>query len=166
MNYKFSRNQLLALCTVCFLVPALRLFPASSARLADRASWLSSPAALPLMLGYVFFLSKMMSMAAPEQGLGELSILVLGKKAAKVYLVGFSLWFILYGAFVLRTGADRLITTIYPYTSSSFFCNKPWHCMHNLCYVSCKDISTNCKTNFAGSNRFSAADTGFFPVIS
>ena len=121
MNYKFSRNQLLALCTVCLLVPALRLFPASSARLADRASWLSSPAALPLMLGYVFFLSKMMSMAAPEQGLGELSIQVLGKKAAKVYLVGFSLWFILYGAFVLRTGADRLITTIYPYTSSSFF---------------------------------------------
>ncbi len=118
-NYKFSRNQLLALCTVCFLVPALRIFPASSAHLADRASWLASPAALPLMLGYVFFLSKLMSKT--EQGLGELSLQVLGNKVGKVYLIGFSLWFILYAAFVLRTGADRLITTIYPYTSSSFF---------------------------------------------
>ncbi len=120
-NYKFSRNQLLALCTVCFLVPALRLFPASTARLADRASWMASLAAFPIMLVYVFFLSRMMSKAGPEQGLGELSMQILGNKAGKIYLIGFALWFILYAAFVLRTGADRLITTIYPYTSSSFF---------------------------------------------
>lgn len=118
-NYKFSRNQVLALCTVCFLVPALRIFPASSARLADRASWLASPAALLIMLGYVFFLSKLMSKS--EQGLGELSLQVLGNRIGKIYLIGFALWFILYASFVLRTGADRLITTIYPYTSSSFF---------------------------------------------
>lgn len=120
-NYKFSRNQLLGLCTLCFLVPALRLFPASSAHLAGRASWIASPAALPLMLGYVYFLSVLMSKAGDEQGLGELSLRVFGNKAGKVYLIGFALWFILYAAFVLRTGADRLITTIYPYTSSSFF---------------------------------------------
>ena len=120
-NYKFSRNQLLGLCTLCFLVPALRLFPASSAHLAGRASWLASPAALPLMLGYVYFLSALMAKAESDQGLGELSLQVLGKKAGTIYLIVFSLWFILYAAFVLRTGADRLITTIYPYTSSSFF---------------------------------------------
>ena len=120
-NYRFSRNQLLALCTMCFLVPALRLFPASSAQLADRASWLAAPAALPLLLIYAYFLSELMSKAADGQGLAEMSLSVLGRAAGKVYLCIFALWFIFYAGFVLRTGADRLITTIYPYTTSRFF---------------------------------------------
>ena len=120
-KYYFSRNQLLALCTLCFLVPALRLFPASSAEIADRASWLAAPAALPLLLVYVYFLSKLMDCCKEGQGLGELSLSVLGNKGGKIFLWAFALWFLLYGGFVLRTGADRLITTIYPYTSSHFF---------------------------------------------
>lgn len=120
-NYFFTRNQLLSLCTMCFLVPALRLFPASSAQLADRASWLAAPAALPLLLVYVYFLSELMSKASEGQGLAELSLTVLGAKAGRIYLCVFAFWFIFYAGFVLRTGADRLITTIYPYTSSCFF---------------------------------------------
>lgn len=120
-NYNFTRNQLLALCTLCFLVPALRLFPASSAQLADRASWLAAPAALPLLLAYTYFLSELMSKAREGQGLAELSLSVFGEKFGRVFLCIFALWFLFYAGFVLRTGADRLITTIYPYTSSLFF---------------------------------------------
>ena len=120
-DYSFSRNQLLALCTLCFLVPALRLFPASSAKIADRASWLAAPAALPILLIFVYFLSKLMDHCKEGEGLGELALSVLGEKAGRSFLWIFSLWFLLYGGFVLRTGADRLITTIYPYTSSRFF---------------------------------------------
>ena len=49
-SYKFNRNQLIALCSVTLLVPALRLVPSLTASLGGRAAWLSVPAAaLPLL---------------------------------------------------------------------------------------------------------------------
>ena len=117
----YTRNQLLSLCTLSFLVPALRLFPASTALIAGRASWLAALAALPVLLLYAAFLSRLMSNAKTGEGLAELSVSLLGEKWARVYLALFALWFIFYGGFVLRTGADRLVTTIYPYTGAGFF---------------------------------------------
>lgn len=120
-NYKVSRNQMMALCTVSFLSPTLRLFPANSATLAGRAAWLAAPAALPLMLGYIYLLSKLMDAAGEDEGLAELCLRIMGKKTGTVIVCIFVLWYLIYGAFVLRTGADRLITTVYPYTSPKFF---------------------------------------------
>ena len=60
-SYKFNRNQLIALCSVTLLVPALRLVPSLTASLGGRAAWLSVPAAALPLLGYVWFLSRFMS---------------------------------------------------------------------------------------------------------
>jgi len=112
---------MIALCTVSFLAPALRLFPASSTALAGRAAWLAAPAALPVMLAYIYLLSKLMDETVEDEGLAELCLRLMGKKAGTVILCVFVLWYLVYGAFVLRTGADRLITTVYPYTPPRFF---------------------------------------------
>ena len=45
-SYKFNRNQLIALCSVTLLVPALRLVPSLTASLGGRAAWLSVPAGI------------------------------------------------------------------------------------------------------------------------
>lgn len=120
-DFKFERNQLLALAWVILLSPALRLFPAESAELAGRGAWLSALlAAAPLAL-YVFFLSRFMECRADSEGMGELILRALGGRMGKPVLTLFALWFTLYAGFVLRSGAERFITTVYPNSSSAVF---------------------------------------------
>lgn len=120
-EYHFNRNQLLALGTVMLLSPALRLFPSASAALAGRGAWLSPLMAVPFLLAYICFISRLMNARREDEGLAELGLRCFGKKAGKIILAIMLLWLLLYSGFVLRSGADRLITTIYPYSSPPFF---------------------------------------------
>ena len=120
-NDRFDRNQLLALATVALLSPALRLIPGRSSSYAGQAAWLAPLAALPALLPYVYFLCRLMACRRDGEGLGELALRCLGEKAGKPMLALFAAWFLLYGGFILRSGADRLITTIYPHSGPALF---------------------------------------------
>ena len=123
MKFKdsFGRGQLIALCTVIVLVPALRLFPSAAAQFAGQAAWLSSPAGFLPVLLYILLLSNLMERRMEGEGLAELYLRALGPFAGKILLGLSALWFLFYGGFMLRSGADRFITTIYPNSSSPFF---------------------------------------------
>ena len=123
MKFKdsFDRGQLIALCTVIVLVPALRLFPSAATQFAGRAAWLSAPAAFLPVLLYILFISDFMERRMEGEGLAELYIRALGPVAGKIMLGLSALWFLFYGGFMLRSGADRFITTIYSNSSSPFF---------------------------------------------
>ena len=56
------------------------------------------------------------------EGLCQLILRSLGKKLGPPVLFLILLWLLLYSAFVLRSGADRIITTIYPNSSPPIFC--------------------------------------------
>ena len=56
-----------------------------------------------------------------NEGLAELTLRILGKKAGKAVLLLISAWLLLFGGFVLRSGADRLITTIFPNSDPAVF---------------------------------------------
>ncbi len=118
---RFNRNQLLALGAVALLSPALRLLPGKSAELAGRAAWLTPAAALPPLLAYVYMLSRLMARRGEREGLAELSVRALGNRAGGGVLLLFAAWFTLYAGFMLRSGADRLITTIYPQSGPAIF---------------------------------------------
>ena len=118
---EFDRRALYALGTVVALAPALRLLPTQSVALAGRCAWLSSLAALPALLVYAPFLYKLMEKRADGEGLSELTLRLLGKKAGAAALCVMSAWFILYAGFVLRSGSDRLIVTVYPSASPALF---------------------------------------------
>lgn len=120
-DYSFERNHLLCLCWVIFLSPALRLFPGASAELAGRGAWLSALLAILPLGVYVFFLCRFMDCRREGEGMGELIARALGQRAGRVVLTLFALWFILYAGFVLRSGAERFITTIYPNSSPEVF---------------------------------------------
>lgn len=121
-NYCFNRNQLLALCSVTLLVPALRLVPSLTANLGGRAAWLAVPVAsiLPL-LAYIFFIGRFMSRRERGEGMAELIMRCLGDGTGHAALIIFALWMLLYAGFILRSGAERMVTMIYPDSSPVVF---------------------------------------------
>lgn len=123
MNNKvqFNLRQLLSVSTVFLLAPALRLIPSATADLARRAAWLTVPVALPLVFLYMFFLRCFLTARKENEGLGHLILRSLGKPAGTVFLFFFALWYLIYGGFMLRSGALRIITAIYPHSSPAFF---------------------------------------------
>ena len=120
-NYHFNRNQLLALASLMLLSPTMRLFPHAAVDYAHQAAALSAPAAIPVMLIYVYFITELMDSRLDGEGLAEMSLRYLGNKAGKIALFIMSAWLLIYGGFILRAGADRLITTIYPYSGPAVF---------------------------------------------
>ena len=120
-EYGYSRRQLLAMCTVFFLAPALRLVPAGTAQLAGRAAWAAVPAALPVILLYLWFLHAFLCRAGEGEGFAELTARAVPARLSRLLLIIYALWFLLYGGFMLRSGADRIITTVYPNASPHIF---------------------------------------------
>ena len=118
---KLQPDQLYCLLTLLLLSPALRLFPSAAVKLAGRGAWLCALAAYPVMLLYMRFLRRL-TLKAGENG----DIYTLAAKNFPLGLGKFALiipgaWFILYSGFILRSGADRFITSVYPNTSAAFF---------------------------------------------
>lgn len=120
-DYSFDRRQLLSLGTIIMLAPALRIFPAETAAIAGRATWLCPLAAAPLLIAYMHFLTKFMGCRQEGENFQDLTLRALGKKAGKVALALMSIWMLIYSGFVLRAGVDRLIITTYPNTSPTSF---------------------------------------------
>lgn len=120
-NYSFDRRQLLSLGTIIMLAPALRIFPAETAAIAGRSSWLCPLVAAPLLIGYLHFLTKLMACRKEGENFQDLTLRALGNKAGKAALAIMSLWMLIYSGFILRAGVDRLIVTTYPNTSPTSF---------------------------------------------
>lgn len=117
----YSRRALLTLGTLTILAPALRLFPTGATEAAGRATWLSSLAAIPMVLLYIFFLSSLMEQRQDGENLQDLILRVCGKVGGRIALAVMSAWMILYAGFVLRSGSERLILTVYPNSTPGGF---------------------------------------------
>lgn len=118
---RLDAGQLRALCAVAFLSPALRFCPTAGILAAGRAAWLSMLLAFPLLLLYAVFLRRFLSCRRDGEGLAELCLRAVGEKAGKPLLLAFTLWLVFYAGFVLRAGAERFITTIYPHSTPAVF---------------------------------------------
>lgn len=120
-DYSFNRNQLLALSTLLLLSPMLRLFPSISADYSKQAAWLSPLAALPFILGYIYFLTRFMNCAHSGEGLSELTLRCLGEKLGRIALFIVMLWILIYAGYAMRVGADRIISTVFPRSTPALF---------------------------------------------
>ena len=112
-DYSYNLRQLLYACVVMLLSPALRIIPARSAALAGRSAWLSGIAALPILLIYALFLCRFSEKIGSGEGAEVLIRRCLGEKLGKLVLFAAALWFLVYCGFILRAGADRMISTVY-----------------------------------------------------
>lgn len=118
---RLRSSQLLSLSALALLSPALRLVPGAAAKTAGKAAWLSAPAALPFVLLYFLFLWLFLSKRQPEEGLGELCLRCLGRRAGRFFLLLLGLWLLLYCGFHLRAGAERYLLTVFPHSGSAPF---------------------------------------------
>ncbi len=120
-DYSYNRLQLLYACLVILLSPALRLVPVRSAELAGRSAWLAVPAALPLLLIYALFLCRFTESRGVGEGADAIVRRCLGSRPGNAVLLVTALWLMVYCAFILRSGAERMITTIYNDASPAVF---------------------------------------------
>ena len=120
-DYSYNRRQLLYACLVMLLSPALRLVPARSAALAGRSAWLSVAAALPILLIYALFLCRLSEKIGSGEGAEVLIRRCLGEKLGKLVLFITVLWLLVYCGFILRSGAERMISTVYNDASPGVF---------------------------------------------
>ena len=121
MKEKKSGSSLLRTLTITALMaPALRLLPGRSAQLAGSACWLSVLAAAPALVLTAWFLSEFLKNRGPGEGLAELLRRALGGAGGAVTVL-LSLWLLFYCGFILRSGADRFVATVYPGASPLFF---------------------------------------------
>ena len=112
---RITAHQWSVLSALILLGPALRILPRLTAERAGRACWLAPLAALPPLLLYALFLSRLWAERPADCGFAELAQSMLGERAARPVLLFFALWFLFYGGFLLRVGADRLVVTVYPH---------------------------------------------------
>lgn len=115
-----SRRQMLALMFVAMLSPFLRLIPRQVALFAGRTAWVAPLLAFFPLLALAAVLEKLLK-AAPKHGLGEASCQILGGGVGKAALVVWSVWLCFHGGFILRSGADRFIGTIFPDSDAWIF---------------------------------------------
>lgn len=157
-DYSFSRRQLLALCMVFVLSPALRLVPPTATRLAGRAAWLSPVLAAPFVMLYAVFLSALFSRRAYGEGMGQLALRALGGRWGKVMLGVLAAWFLLYAAFTMRSGSERIISTMYPDSGPEIFIIT----MTATCLIAALDAP---RTLVRAANIFLAAVLGVLLVV-
>ena len=117
----FTGRQLRTLLSVALLSPILRLIPGAAALQGGKAAWLGPLAALPLLLLYVRFLKRLRGAMQEGESLPELTLRALGNRAGRPVLLALGGWLLLYGGFVLRSGADRFLITVFSHSSAEVF---------------------------------------------
>ena len=115
---KINPRQFAAIGFMSILSPMVRGIPAETAELAGSGAWLSVLfAAAPLAVA-VYFLCLL---AGNRRGMAAALTEALGSICGKLLLTLYALWFLFLAAFILRTGADRFIGTIYPGSGPQIF---------------------------------------------
>lgn len=114
MNHSYDRRQLRAMCFAASLAPVTRLLPKAPAQAAGNAGWLAPICALPLLLLFLWYFCAFMKMRREGEGLGELILRTDGKVLGSAALFLIAAFLLFSSGFILRTGAHRLNSTIYP----------------------------------------------------
>ena len=114
MKEEFNARQLAALIFTASLAPITRLLPKVPAQTARGAGWISPALAYPALLLFALVLTLFMRRRREGEGLGELVLRLCPKPLAGAYLGIVALFLVLSAGFILKTGAHRLISTIYP----------------------------------------------------
>ena len=116
-----TRKQFSAAILVSLLSPLLRLLPQTAVDLAGKGAWLAPlPALVPVCL-LAAVLESFRRHMRPGEGMGGLLRRWLGPVAGRAVLALYAAWFLFYGGFILRSGAERLVSTIYPSSGQGMF---------------------------------------------
>ncbi len=109
-----SRRQFTAIVFISLLPPMIRRFPRVLAERAGNMSWLAGPLAIPaLALGALLFWLLYRNFGK-NTGYDTLLQSLLGPFFGALAVGIYTLWMLFYAGFLLRSGAMRFVSTIYP----------------------------------------------------
>ena len=118
---RISPRQFTAAAFVSALSPLIRRFPRVLAVRAGRGALLAVPLSLLPMLPLLAGAALLFRRRPEGTGLSELFTQLLGRRAGRICAGLYGLWFLLYAGFLLRSGAERFITTVFNGASPALF---------------------------------------------
>ena len=104
-------RQMVAVAVVGLLSPLIRRFPRVLAETAGRSSWFSIPLSFPLLLVMAWVLRK--AHGAVQDAAKRPAIRILTSL--------YALWLLFYTGFLLRSGGERFVITVFPSAKSGLF---------------------------------------------
>ena len=119
MSDSISKRQFVALCFVGLLCPMIRRFPRILAGAAGRTAWLSVLLAVPLLALAGF--TRLYRNRPAGTGYAEVLSDAFGPRAGKALVLLYAVFFPLYAGLLLRGGANRFVSLIYPGASPGVF---------------------------------------------
>ena len=114
-------RQLMTTAFVCVLSPLIRRFPRDAAATAGRSAWLSAPLTLLPAAIIIFMVWLLFRRRREPTSFSAVLCDVLGRIPGRAVMMLYALWFLFYAGFLLRSGAERFVTTVYPDAGFSVF---------------------------------------------
>ena len=121
MDHRITERQFSAAIFTALLSPMVRVLPRLPALLAGRWAWLCVWPALPALLALALLLRSLRRHMEPGEGAAALFLRVFGAAAGRVLLLLYAAWFLFYAGYVLRSGAERLASAVYPHSGPAAF---------------------------------------------
>lgn len=110
-----------ALCYGALLSPMIRLLPHTAIMLAGRAAWLA-PAAAAIGGGvWLMFVKAFFKNRNDGEGFAEMCQRSIGRPLTSALTGAVALWLIFYCGFLLRTFAERFLSTVYSHGNTPIF---------------------------------------------
>ena len=116
-----THKQFAAAIFAALLSPLLRSLPRQAVSLVGRAAWLSAVPAFFLLLIPALLMTDLGRRLRPGEGMAGLIVRVLGPVFGRLLALVYAAWFLFYAGFILRSGAERLVSTIYPNSGPTLF---------------------------------------------
>ena len=114
-------RQYLAAIGLSVFSPLTRLLPSAVLKLAGFSGWLAPLLALPFLLGLIAVIRRLITAGDRTLGLAEALERRLGRIPGKLFTGLLALWLVFYGGFILRSGGERIISTVYPSAGLGIF---------------------------------------------
>ncbi len=106
-------RQFLMACCVSVFSPMSRLLPHATVRIAGFSGWLAPVFAAPLLLLLLLVMRRLLTVEGKTVGLAEALERRLGRTPGRILTALLGVWLVFYGGFLLRSGAERLLSTVY-----------------------------------------------------
>lgn len=114
MERTISSRQLMTLSFVSMLSPFLRLIPGAVTSVSGSASWVSSALSIVPIFLLSTALTALLRQFPNGTGLSTAVLKTMGRFPGSLILSLWALWLVFHSGFLLCSGADRFIATIYP----------------------------------------------------
>ena len=109
-----SFRQYAAAIGVSLFSPVTRLLPKAALEAGGFSGWLAPLAALPLLLSLVWASGRLLTVKDRRVGLAEALTARLGLWPGRLLGGAMILWLLFYGGVILRSGSERILSTVYP----------------------------------------------------